>query len=264
MLVAAIKADALASEDPTPYMPDLVESPFSSTPSRTTSAAVMNSTFSYTLLKRAQLSSIWSAVEFSALDAERYCALAHACIVALVKTANDAKISSCNFQENVYFPKPPPEYSNVDFKYRDNGGNVVLVAAIEIAATKQAVGDFVSMGLGGKWNAVFDDACNTTSLDNSSFPIVISTVRVKSTASSFRILQARDDSVQSEGEHKESQIIIALHSVGPLSVAGSADSSQDARGCSPQLLSGFVIEALHNGDSRVACVCMSMIRACCS
>ena len=247
MLVAAIKADALSCEDPAPILStESAESPFSPTAgplSRTTSAAVMSSTFSYTLLKRAQLSSIWNAVEFSALDTDRYCALAHTCLITLVKTANDA-----DFEGNAYFPNPPTEYSDVVMKLRDNGSSVVLVAALEIAATHQVVGDFVAMGLGGTWNAVFDDTCSTdsTSLDSTSLSIVLSTVRMKSSASSFRVLQARDDSLQSESEPKQSKSIIALRSVGPLSVSGSASSSQDA-----QLLFGFVIQALEDSRSSV-------------
>ena len=256
MLVAAIKADALSSEDPTP---NIVEEDSPITPSisspgglrRTTSSAVMNSTFSYTLLKRAQLSSIWNAAEFTALDAERYCALAHTSLVTLVKTANDAKLAAPHFDQNHFCSNTPAAYSNVDFKCRDNGENVVLVVALDIAAAKQAVGDFVSTGLGGKWNAVFDDACNSITLDSTSLPMVISTVRMKSSASPFRILQARDDAMQSEGACPQSHIIIALHSVGPLSAAGSAGSSGDDRA---QLLSGFVIEALDDGHSRVTCV----------
>lgn len=209
----------------------------------------MNSTFSYTLLKRAQLSSIWNAAEFSALEADRYCALAHSCLVALVRTANDARLAASDFDQNSYLSNPPTGHSSVDFKCRDNGENVVLVAALDIAAAKKSVGDFVSMGLGGKWNAVFEDACNSITLDGTSLPMVISTVRMKSSTSSCRILQARDDALQSEGA--QSHIIIGLHSVGPLSAAGCVGSSGDDRA---QLLSGFVIEALDDSHSRVTCV----------
>jgi hypothetical protein len=262
MLVAAIKADALSSEDTTPA-PSTAEdaSPFSTrqgsitpiAPRRTHSAAVMNSTFSFTLLKRAQLSSIWNAGTFDAHEAEHYCALAHTCLVVVVKAANDATVVP-DFGPNEYFLNPPPQYSSVDFKCRESADSVTLVAAVPIAATREAVGTFVSMGLGEKWNAVFFDASNTTTLDSSSLALVLSTVRMKSAASSFRLLQVHNDALQSERAHNPSQTIVALRSVGPLSAAvlGSAGSGGNDLDGSVQLFSGFVIDALDDGHSRVS------------
>ncbi len=256
MLVAAIKADALSSSDklvfdPAPSAPtdtfasdDSPSSSFSPMAGglqRTASAAVMNSTFSHTLLKRAQLSSIWNASDVGCGQTDSHCALAHTSLVALVKMAGDAKFT----------PELPStiavQFPNVDFKCDGDAGSCTLVAAVHVDAALQSVGDVVAMGAGGQWNAVFDNASDATTLDASRH-IVLATVRMKSTATSFRVLQARYDPMQCDGLPKCSQTIIALRSVGPLSVEG------DGRRSTELLLSGFVIEALDDGRSRVACV----------
>jgi hypothetical protein len=267
MLVAAIKADALSPDDlaKTPPAGDATPSPGDETTPgvirRTASAAVMSSTYSYTLLKRAQLSSIWNASDVSAeRELESYCALAHTSLVALVKTANDAR-EARDFSS---YPALQSQHSDVDFKCREDFESPVLVAAIDIAAAQHVVCDLVAMGSGGEWNAVFDGASHATTLDSTSLAVVLSTLRMKSAAVSFRVLQACNNALQSAIPDEPSQTIIALRSVGPLSAANhdGPDLSQ-GRHSGEQLLSGFVVDTLDGGHSRIACVSACRVLVCC-
>ncbi len=236
MLVAAIKANSLSTEGLSSVEEE--NTPPGNTPispvgslRRTASAAVMSSTFSFTLLKRAQISSIWNAAEVVSSSTERRLALAHTCFTALATTADNAQFPSDFVQQTLV------QYAAVDLKCRMGLSSVAFVAAVEIGAKKQAVGDLVALGL-GEWNAVFDEGRNQAAVESPSLNMVVATVSTRKGSASFRVLQARHGT---PGSHRT---IVGLRSD---IFAASADDSS----CTELLPSGFVLEAVDDGRTRV-------------
>ena len=238
MLVAAIKANSLSAEGLSSVEEE--NAPPGNTPispvgslRRTASAAVMSSTFSFTLLKRAQISSIWNAAEVVSSSTERRLALAHTCFTALATTADNAQFPSDFVQQTL------AQYAAVDLKCRMGLSSVAFVAAVEIGAKKQAVGDLVALGL-GEWNAVFDEGRNQATVESPSLSMVVATVSTRKGSASFRVLQAR------HGTPESHRTIVGLRSDILAASAGVDDIS-----CTELLPSGFVLEAVDDGRTRV-------------
>ena len=232
MLVAAIKANSLSAQEPPPDVEE--DALLSPGVRRTASAAVMSSTFSFTLLKRAQISSIWNAAEAVSSNTEQWLALAHSCFTTLAKTADDAQVA-CDFEQSAL-----PQFADVALKLRQGFSGAAFVAAVEVCASKQAVAALVAMGL-GKWNALFDEGRDHSTVEAPSLSMTVTTVSTRNGVASFRALQARHDTLDSH------RTIVALRGVSSAASAAANGSSSSSSSCMELLQSGFVLEAVDEG-----------------